>query len=147
MKNEQKQNSTLVSDVTNASVQHDKHKCLKRCTPVSSVMGSSAYQSPVQSTKKCLCCQRELPLNAFYTRDKQHHPDTYCKDCRKEANRIRRKTNDPLPEEKVPARCYPVITNIKQRDVRLELILSALQTVRQSMACKRRKQCEREYFS
>lgn len=145
MKNMQKQNSIPVSDVTNTSVQHDKRQCLERCTPVSHTTDSSVYP-PIQSTKKCLCCQRELPLSAFSVRDKQHNPDTYCKDCRKAANRIRRKTNETLPEEKVPTRCYPVITNIKQRDVRLELILNALQTVRQSMACKRRKRCEREYF-
>lgn len=146
MKNEQKQNFTLVSDVTNTSVQHDKRQCSTRYTPVSGTMDSSVYQPPIQSTKRCLCCQQELPVSAFYIRDKQHTPDTYCKDCRKEANRIRRKSNSTLQEEKISARCYPVITNIKQRDVRLHLILHALQTVHQSMDRKRRKQCESEFF-
>lgn len=146
MKNNQKRNFTLASDITNTSVQHDKRPCSARCTPVSSTIDSSVYQPPARPTKRCPGCQQELPVSAFSVRDKRHTPDTYCKECRKAANRIRRKSNNTHQEEKAPTRCYPVITNIGQRDVRLRLILHALQTVRQSIARKQRKRCESECF-
>lgn len=147
MKSKQQQNFMPVSDATNTSVRHDRPQCLTQCTPVSSTTDASVCQSPVQPTRKCRHCGQDLPVSAFYTRDQRHKPDSYCKECRKTANRIRRKADETSPKEEVAARCYPVITNIGQREVRLQLILNALQTVRENMARKRRKRCEREYFS
>lgn len=145
MRNMQKQDYTPVPDATNASVQLDKRQCLRRCTPVFSTIDASVQQSPMQPTRKCICCQRELPVNAFYSRDKSKKPDSYCKECRKVANRIRRKADDALMKEENSVPKYPVITNIHERDVRLQLILHALQTVHENMDRKRRKQREKEY--
>lgn len=142
MKNMQRQNSTLASVAINTSIQPDRHQCLTRQTPVSGKTDSGVCHPPLQPTRKCLRCRRELPPDAFYTRDKQQRPDSYCKECRKAANRIRRKAGNARTEGETCPRRYPVITDIRQRDVRLHLILKALQTVRESVERKRRKQRE-----
>lgn len=142
MKNMQRQNSTLASVAINTSIQPDRHQCLTRQTPVSGMTDSGVCHPPLQPTRKCLRCRRELPADAFYTRDRQQRPDSYCKECRKAANRIRRKAGNAHTEGETCPRRYPVITDIRQRDVRLHLILKALQTVRESVERKRRKQRE-----
>lgn len=59
-------------------------------------------------------------------------PDSYCKECRKDVNRLNRKLRAYRPEaEETPPR-YPVITDIREREVRMQLILNALYTVREA---------------
>ena len=142
MKNMQRQNSTLASVAINTSIQPDRHQCPTRQTPVSGRTDSGVCHPPLQPVRKCLRCRKELPADAFYTRDRQQRPDSYCKECRKAANRIRRKAGHGREEREACPRRYPVITDIRQRDVRLHLILKALQAVRESVERKRRKQRE-----
>ncbi|WP_418698864.1 hypothetical protein [Bacteroides sp.] len=145
MENIRKQDETLVSNLTDSSVQRDKDQCLSRQTPVSVVTDNSVCQPSLSTTRKCVRCLRELPSSSFYTKDKRRTPDCYCKECRKTANRMRRKVwFRSADAEDIPP-SYPVITNIEQREVRLQLILHALQMVRESAGRKCRKQHEHEY--
>lgn len=145
MKNIRKQDEALVSKPTNSSVQRDKDQCLIRQTPVPVTTGTGVCEPLSPGTRKCMRCLRELPSSAFYMKDKRRTPDCYCKECRKTASRMRRKARfRPAGAEDIPP-SYPVITNIEQREVRLQLILHALQMVRESAGRKCRKRHEYEY--
>lgn len=146
MENIRKQEETLVSVMTEASVQRDRVQCLSRWTPVSDVTESSVCPPPLALTRRCQRCFRELPLSAFYTKDRQHTPDSYCKECRKVANRMRRKGKVCLPEAEDIPPSYPVITRIEEPEVRMSLILHALQTVRECITRKYEMQREQEFL-
>ncbi len=150
MKNIRKQEETPVSVVTDSGVQRDSHRCLTRQTPVPEATESGACPAPAAITRRCRCCFCELPLSAFYTRSNSYTPDSYCKECRKTAGRLRRKGKACRVEAAdIPPR-YPVITRIEDPEVRMALILHALHTVRESAVrkCKRRREDEflRERF-
>lgn len=147
MKNMQNRDKIQDSSVTDSSVQRDKLQCLSQCTPVFSATDSSVCQPPQQPLRRCGNCQGQFPASAFYMKDKQGMPDSYCKECRKEANRLRRKGRIcPDSVEDLPP-SYPVITRIGQREVRLHLIMHALETVRQIAGRKKREQHEREFLA
>lgn len=146
MKNIRKQEETPLLVATDTSVQRNRHQCLSRQTPVSDATDACAYQSPSATTRRCQCCLRELPLSAFYTRTDRRTPDSYCKECRKEANRLRRKGKACLPEETDTPPRYPVITRIENPEVRMALILHALHAVRESAVRKCRRQRENEFL-
>lgn len=75
------------------------------------------------------------PIEAFYVNRKTLIPDYCCKACRSAACKKRyldsRSVND--------IRTYPLITDIKDRTLRMELILHARQVVNESVARKRRR--------
>uniref|UniRef100_UPI0032EB0402 hypothetical protein n=2 Tax=Bacteroides cellulosilyticus TaxID=246787 RepID=UPI0032EB0402 len=85
--------------------------------------------------RTCHSCLRELPIEAFYVNRKTLIPDYCCKACRSAACKKRyldsRSVND--------IRTYPLITDIKDRTLRMELILHARQVVNESVARKRRR--------
>lgn len=97
-----------------------------------------------QSTCLCRKCKRELPRDLFYVNKSTQSPDKYCKECRKLMSR-RQYTNDkrtrPMFADKTPS---PVITQISDRELRIKLILHALEVVRQSMARKKLRMQELE---
>ena len=88
----------------------------------------------------CSCCHRELPLAAFYIDKHTQHPDRYCKECRKAVSKTRHK-NTLIENE----RSYPVITRIADRELRMSLLLHALEVVNESVARKRKQQRDQEY--
>lgn len=139
MKNNQK------SDLTNTSVSHDTHKCLSRQAQVSDTTDTCVYQMPLSATRICTRCGRQLPTDDFYIRDRRHTSDSYCKECRKASNRLRRKSkaHPPVLKEDTPG--YIVITRVEQRETRLELIMHALQIVHERIARQREKTHEEEF--
>ena len=76
-------------------------------------------------TRICGKCHQELPCEAFYVSQKSQYRDCYCKKCRAESSRLRRK--------------QLVITLVKNREVRIALIRHAKQVVSESIARKRRR--------
>lgn len=146
MKNNLKPSETPVCDVTDTSVQADRHQSLTAQTPVSDATDSSVCEPPLRPLRSCLCCLRELPDSQFYAKNKQNAPDSYCKDCRRAMNRQRRKEKVCLPEKEDAPPLYPVITRIGQREVRMQLILDALQTVRDNARRKSGKQHAEEFL-
>lgn len=87
------------------------------------------------STRTCHSCQRELPLTAFYVNLKTQVPDYFCKDCRSAACRKRYHDSHSVNN----AHTYPVITDIKDRALRMEFIRHARQVVHESIEQKRKK--------
>lgn len=140
MKNIQQEGFEPTSDLTNASVQPDKHKCLTAQGLASDLTDAS----PCQPLRRCSCCHRLLPLSAFYLKGPSQKPDHCCKECRKADNRIRRKAAKCSVKEEAPRR-YPVITEIEKESVRLYLLRKALQTVRESVLRKRRRRYEEDF--
>lgn len=90
-------------------------------------------QTLTSFVRTCHSCLRELPIEAFYVNRKTLIPDYCCKACRSAACKKRyldsRSVND--------IRTYPLITDIKDRTLRMELILHARQVVNESVARKR----------
>lgn len=145
MKNILKQSETPVSDVTNTSVEADRQQPLTAQTPVSDATDSSVCETPSRPLRRCPCCLRQLPDSHFYAKNKQNEPDSYCKDCRKAMNRQRRKEKTcPDAKDDAPP-LYPVITRVGEREVRMQLILNALQTVRDNARRKCRKRHKEEF--
>jgi len=91
-----------------------------------------------ENVRVCGKCHRKLPSEAFYFNKKSQTPDCYCKECRGECNRMVRKRNDH-PQIVNKPRHYLVLTLVKNREQRLELILHARQVVNESIARKRRR--------
>lgn len=146
MKSILKQSETPVPGVTDASVQADRHQSLTAQTPVSDATDSSVCETSSRPLRTCLCCLRELPDSHFYAKNKQNEPDSYCKDCRKTMSRQRRKKKVCPPEKEDAPPLYPVITRIGQPEVRMHLILNALQTVRDNALRKCRKRHTEEFL-
>lgn len=94
-----------------------------------------------QNLYVCGCCKRELPLEEFYM-TRRTVRDGYCKACRCQASQRGYSTKRRCNNKR--RRNYPVITDIADREVRLELLRNALQTVSQSMERKSRKRWELE---
>ncbi len=146
MENIRRKDETQVPVPPEACVQADRDRSLSRQELVSDNSDTSLCRPAPQEWKYCAECRRELPLGAFYRQGKQHEPDSYCKECRKAINRLGRKLRTYAPEaEERPPR-YPVITDIRQREIRIQLILNALCTVRQSIMRKNRKRREEEFL-
>lgn len=94
-------------------------------------------QTLEKDVRRCGCCHRELPLDAFYMVNKQTSAfDNYCKACRKELSATRYYRSLPTDE---PPR-YPVITKTEDKELRMHLIMNALQVVRASVLRKRRRE-------
>lgn len=146
MKNILQQSETPVTGVTDTSVQADRHQSLTAQTPVSEATDSSVCETSSEPLRRCLCCLRQLPDSHFYAKNKRNKPDSYCKDCRRAMNRQRRKERVCLPEEEDAPPLYPVITRIGQPEVRMQLILDALQTVRDNARRKCRKRHAEEFL-
>lgn len=94
----------------------------------------------------CICqkCKRELLLDAFYVNKTTLKRDKYCKECRKEMSRWQysnKKCSRSLTTDKAPGL---VITQIEDRELRIKLILRALEVVHQSMERKKKKMQELE---
>ena len=89
-------------------------------------------------TRICGKCHQELPCEAFYVSQKSQYRDCYCKKCRAESSRLRRKQQ---PHSSIPdnPKAYLVITLVKNREVRIALIRHAKQVVSESIARKRRR--------
>lgn len=85
--------------------------------------------------RTCGCCRRELPIEAFYISKRTQHVDNYCKECRKSF------TNNRYRGSKLAnsSRSYPVITRTADPELRMALILNALQTVSKSVARKQQR--------
>lgn len=96
--------------------------------------------SPTQQpTSLCRNCMRELALDYFYLNKATQRPDKYCKECRKSLSRHRYNSEKCAQETAVEEISYPIITQIENREMRIQLILHALQVVRQSIERKRVK--------
>ncbi len=89
-------------------------------------------------TRICGKCHQELPCEAFYVSQKSQYRDCYCKKCRAESSRLRRKQQ---PHSSIPdnPKAYLVITLVKNREVRIALIRHGKQVVNESIARKRRR--------
>lgn len=86
-------------------------------------------------SRTCHFCLRELPAEAFYVNRKTQVPDYCCKECRSAASKKRYMDSHSVNDTHM----YPVITDIQDRILRMELILHARQVVNESMARKRRR--------
>ncbi|QIU93565.1 hypothetical protein [Bacteroides faecium] len=96
------------------------------------------------STSSCKNCKRELPLDFFYLNKTTLCPDKFCKECRKSLSRRRYnsgKISQAIFSDRLP---YPVITQIEDRETRIQFILHALQVVRLSMERKRMRTQEED---
>lgn len=91
-----------------------------------------------QSVYVCKNCKRELPLEAFYVNKATQCPDKYCKECRKSLSRSQY-NNVKLSAKHVPNRDYPVITEIEDRELRIRLIVHALEVVQRSKERRKMK--------
>ena len=89
-------------------------------------------------TRICGKCHQELPCEAFYVSQKSQNRDCYCKKCRAESSRLRRK-QQPHSSISDHPKAYLVITLVKNREVRIALIRHAKQVVSESIARKRRR--------
>lgn len=89
-------------------------------------------------TRICGKCHQELPCEAFYVSQKSQYRDCYCKKCRAESSRLRRK-QQPHSSISDHPKAYLVITLVKNREVRIALIRHAKQVVNESIARKRRR--------
>ena len=107
---------------------------------IQSVIGQEA----ANSTYVCSHCKQKLPASAFYYNRRKQCYDNYCKECRKLSSRKQR-CRDSYLQNINTSRPYPVITCIGDANVRMLLILEALQKVRESVARKLRKQREQEF--
>lgn len=101
-------------------------------------------QEIVAKVLVCSHCKRELPAEAFYFNSKKQCHDNYCKECRKQSSRRQRENKSCFSFVNFN-RCYPVITRTDDEQIRMLLILQALQKVRESVARKLRKQHEKEF--
>ena len=141
MKNIRKQAETSsLFTLTDTCVQLDRHKSLSRQTQASVTTNTCVCPSPSSLTRRCQCCGREFPLGEFYFKNHLHALDNYCKQCRREANRLRRKAGArsmATGQDAEPR--YPVITRTEDPETRRVLLLHALQVVRDSVL-RRRKQ-------
>lgn len=101
-------------------------------------------QLPAVATSICANCKRELPLDSFYVNKTTFCPDKYCKECRKSISR-RQYCNGKRSLSALSERpSYPVITQIEDRETRMQLILHALQVVRSLLERKKRRMLEEE---
>lgn len=101
-------------------------------------------QLSVSYTHVCSHCKQEFPLDSFYFNSKRQCYDNYCKECRKMSSRKQRENK--LYSLFVNGEChYPVITRIDDKQLRLPLILQALQKVRESVLRKLKKRHESEF--
>lgn len=100
-------------------------------------------QSSSENTRICGKCHQRLPIDAFYISKKTLKPECYCKQCRGNNNRMSRKMRQH-PQLADAPRNYPVVTDIEDREKRIELLCHAWQVVNESMARKRRKLREME---
>ena len=101
-------------------------------------------QASESSIHICSHCKRELPASDFYFNSKKQCYDNYCKECRKLSSRKQRENKSCLLFVNYTCH-YPVITQVDDGQLRMLLILQALQKVRESMARKLKKQHEREF--
>lgn len=110
-------------------------------------MKAETSLSTRQSTATVICknCRRELPLELFYVNKTTQCPDRYCKECRKSLSRRQYSSGKKLSRTVLSDRLpYPVITQIEDRETRIELILHALEIVRLSMERKKTRMQEEE---
>lgn len=118
---------------TSLSTQHALSTQRSQSTPFSTA-----------ATSICRNCKCELPLELFYVNKTTLCPDKYCKECRKSISR-KQYGNGKLSETALPDRLpYPVITQIEDREIRMQLIMHALQVVRLSIERKKTKMQEEE---
>lgn len=94
-------------------------------------------------TRICRKCHQELPIEAFYMVKQQ--PDYYCKECRSNHNRLRRKTRNQPPPTNTGACQQLPITQVPDRQLRIELIRHAKQMVAESVGRRRRKIIDQQY--
>lgn len=87
----------------------------------------------------CKNCKRELSLESFYVNKTTQCPDRYCKECRKSLSRRQYSSGKRLRPIAGAEPSYPIITQVEDRQQRIQLIRNALQTVQQSMERKRLK--------
>lgn len=93
-------------------------------------------QTLEKNVRRCGCCHRELTPDAFYMVNKQTATlDNYCKACRKELSATRYRRSLPADE---PPR-YPVITETTDQELRMRLIMNALQVVRASVLRRKKE--------
>lgn len=87
----------------------------------------------------CRNCMKKLPAEAFYLDKRTRQPESCCKECRRAAGR-KRYIDSHFVNTTPPS--IPIITDTQDRNLRLTLILHALQVVKESVIRKRRKLCE-----
>lgn len=109
-------------------------------------MNSEMKTRNEQTLCVCGCCKCALPIEAYYVNKKTGRPSNYCKECRKSASRKHRtvEKQTSVSREREP---YPVITDTKDPETRIAMILSALQVVADSIERKKRKLSELEEAS
>lgn len=95
----------------------------------------------VKNVRLCGCCHRVLAVDLFYFNKSTRLPDNYCKECRKKISNVR--YHDTQAVEK--PRHYPVITEIRDHELRMVFILHALRVVRQSVMRKRERERRRAW--
>ena len=96
------------------------------------------------STLVCKNCNQELLSEFFYFNKTTQCADKYCKECRKLISR-KQYSSGKLAKARLSAgHTYPVITEIDDRETRIQLTLHALAEVRLSMERKKKKIHEEE---
>lgn len=96
------------------------------------------------TTSICKNCKRELSLELFYVNKTTQCPDKYCKECRKSMSRRQYNSGKRSLTASSERVSYPVITQIEDRETRMQFILHALQVVRLHLERKKKKMQEEE---
>lgn len=109
-------------------------------------MKTKSHLSPKNSPATLVCrnCNQELPSEFFYFNKRTQCPDKYCKECRKSISRKQYNSGKFAKAQLPEKHAYPVITEIEDRETRIELTLHALAEVRLSIERKKKKQQEEE---
>ena len=145
MKSIEEKDERQASVMSGTCVYADKGQSSSRQRLVSELSDTSLWQPATQALKLCKKCHRELPYSQFYDKREKQLTDCYCKECRKTVNRLNRKIRICRCATQEKSLRHPVITDIRQPEVRMKLILNALCTVRESILRKNRKRHEEEF--
>lgn len=91
-------------------------------------------------THTCSCCRRSLPRTAFYINKQTQRADRYCIECRKTLSRAKHQNSLAINVHH-----SLVITDIKDPELRMNLIRHARLLVKISIERKNKKRREEEY--
>lgn len=96
-----------------------------------------------KKSRVCACCKRKLPLSNFYQSGVGRTPDSYCKECRRQASRRYR---DERSMERVGRLFHSKLTIMDEenQEVRMAMILAAKRMVSESVQRKQQREAAEE---
>lgn len=100
---------------------------------------------PAPSQRICSSCHRPLPLTAF-SNNSNGRPESRCKECQRTRQRQRRQAAGNTQQATASKPERVLITDVAERETRLEMIRNAIETVQLSMIRRACKQHENEFY-